>query len=343
MTEPSDQADGDGGFPPPSWVTTTCEHFDLGRPQRWRPVDGDTSNEIVRVVTSLGLFALKRMVANAATPAFESDLARACRVEQRALAAGVPMAEPIADRDSGLAMARVGDDLVRVHRWADGEPLVPATVTADDARAAGRLLALVHAAGRPAASVPAPPARFGDQFWALIVEHAARAQSPLAADLAAEHASLATLDDQLAQPTPAQWLCVDAHLSLGADQTLRRVDASLLALDWDDAGPVRAHQDTVATALRWARPGLDATEIVYARVKAFAAGFVQQGGELPHTVDPALGSVWIRDLLGSLAYNVQRAAAGNDVEIAVAQARSSLRAARDAVWALPDLLGLIVR
>ena len=232
---------------------------------------------------------------------------------------------------------------MRVHRWADGEPLVPATATPDDARAAGRLLAVVHAAGRRASVVPDPPARFGDHFWGLIVEQAARADSPLAADLAADQASLATLDDQLAQPTPAQWVCVDSHLDLDAENTLRRVDGSLLALDWDSAGPVRAHQDTVATALSWGRPGLDATEIVYARVKAFAAGYVQQGGELPHLVDPALGSLWVRDLLGALAYNVQRATAGHDVERALAEARQCLRAARDAVWALPDLVGLLVR
>ncbi|MBB4696099.1 hypothetical protein BKA14_006247 [Actinoplanes abujensis] len=97
------------------------ERFGLGRlegePVR---VPGGLSNELWRVRTGRGDFAVKRMVVNARLPEFVGNVEAAYAVEQRAWAAGVPMPEPVPV--DGRALVRVDGELYRVHRWVEGKP-----------------------------------------------------------------------------------------------------------------------------------------------------------------------------------------------------------------------------
>ncbi|MDG4824014.1 phosphotransferase [Asanoa sp. WMMD1127] len=106
-------------------------------------VTGGLSNEVWRVVTDTGAFAVKRMVLNADRPDFVGNVEASYAVERRAWQAGVRMPEPVPDPDTGRALATVDGSLFRVHRWLDGQPRAGTATDAAD------LLATIHAAGAP--------------------------------------------------------------------------------------------------------------------------------------------------------------------------------------------------
>ncbi len=195
--------------------------FALGRPVTpAEPVAGGLSNELWRVVTGRGVFAVKRMVANARHPGFTANVEASYAVERRAWAAGVAMPEPLPDPATGRALALVGGSPVRVHRWVDG------TAGAGSPGAAATLLATIHAAGRRRWAEAPAPAWHADR-WGPAIGALAR---------------------QVARP-PERVLVVDSHRDLDPKNTLRRGDGLLLAVDWDAAGPVCAVQEAAAVAL----------------------------------------------------------------------------------------------
>jgi hypothetical protein len=185
-------------------------------------VTGGLFNQVWRVVAGGGMFAVKRMVVNAGRPGFVDAVEASFAVEMRAWAAGIPMPEPVPC--GGRALARIADDgLVRVHRWVDGEPAVGTA-----AEALG-LLGRIHRAGRPRWGRPPVAAWRGDGWPADVRELARRVARP-----------------------PSRVLVVDSHGDLDRKNTLRRADGTLLALDWDAAGPVAAVHEAVGVALDWA-------------------------------------------------------------------------------------------
>ena len=123
-------------------IRSVAARLDLGRPVR-EPVrvPGGLSNELWRLDTDRGTFAVKRMVVNADMPSFVGNVEAAYAVERRAWGAGVAMPEPIADPATGRALARIDGALFRVHRWIEGE-----SGGGSPAEAAG-LLAAIQAAG----------------------------------------------------------------------------------------------------------------------------------------------------------------------------------------------------
>lgn len=155
-------------------IERAVERFGLGRleaePVR---VPGGLSNELWRVRTGAGEFAVKRMVINADQPQFVDNVEAAFGVERRAWDSGVPIPEPVAV--NGRALLRVDGDLYRAHRWVDGNA-GQATV-----RQAAELLAGIHAAGRGRLKdMPGTGwsgARWGDginQLARRVVEHPSR-------------------------------------------------------------------------------------------------------------------------------------------------------------------------
>ncbi|GAA2616819.1 hypothetical protein Adu01nite_30350 [Paractinoplanes durhamensis] len=244
--------------------------FDLGRPVG-EPVavPGGLSNELWRVTTSEGVFAVKRMVVNADHPDFVANVEAAFQIEQRAWQAGVPMPEPVVvpgddhapgeaghraseavarsaavpeagiavpesaaapefehgavGPGAGRALAAIGGSLFRVHRWVDGVSGSGAPVVA-----AARLLADIHAAGNPRWE-PAPDAGWNADRWgADLVELARRVRTG-----------------------GERMLVVDSHGDLDRKNTLLRADGTLMALDWDAAGPIGAVHEAVSLALDW--------------------------------------------------------------------------------------------
>lgn len=269
-------------------IGRVATRFELGQPVREpAPISGGLSNELWRLDTDHGTFAIKRMVVNANLPTFVKNIEAAFRIEQRAWAAGVPMPEPIVEPSSGHALARVDNALFRVHRWVDG------TTGAGSPVEAAELLARIHAAGQPRWT------RMPDQGWAV------DRWGPDLARLA-----------HRVESGPDRVLVVESHGDLDRKNTLRRADGVLIALDWDAAAPVAAVHEAVGVALDWsdAEPSLFAESIeayvrrsgvvVPAQPWVFAGWVAAQGGWLDfnatHRTDSTLHSTEVQTTLARL-------------------------------------------
>ena len=281
-------------------IERVARRFGLGRPAS-EPVrvSGGLSNELWRVATDDGVFAVKRMVVNADLPGFVDDVEAAFGVERRAWDAGVAMPQPVTVPRTDRALAEVDGSLFRVHRWVDGRP-----GTGSASEAAG-LIASVHAAGDPRWA-PAPDTGWAADRWG------------------AEVAALV----RRVRPGPGRALVVDSHRDLDRKNTLRTPDGVLMAVDWDAAGPVSAVHEAVGLALDWS--GDDAAVFaealraygelsgvdVPAEPWVFAGWVAAQGGWLDynatHRPDSPLGQA---EVTGTLA-RVHTLAAGLDVLLA---------------------------
>jgi len=262
--------------------------FGLGRVLR-EPVrvPGGLSNDLWRLDTDNGAFAVKRMVVNADLPTLVENVEAAFQVERRAWAAGVPMPEPVVEPSSGHALARLDGGLFRVHRWVDGEPGGGSPVEA------ATLLAGIHAAGEARCERRPSPSWVADRWGAELVRLTRRVASG-----------------------PDRVQVVDSHGDLDRKNTLRLADGTLMALDWDAAGPVGVLHEAVSVALDWsdAQPSTFAECIgAYARRSGvvvpaqpwvFAGWVAGQGGWLDynaaHRHDTARGRAEARTTLGRL-------------------------------------------
>ncbi|MEV4348501.1 phosphotransferase [Actinoplanes sp. NPDC049596] len=265
-----------------SVMEAVARRFGLGRleaePVR---VAGGLSNELWRVRTDRGVFAVKRMVVNADRPDFVGNVEGAYGVERRAWERGVPMPEPVPV--GGRALAEVDGGLFRAHRWVDGEPAAGTAVEA------ARLLAAVHAAGEPRLGAVAGEGWVADRWGSELVE----------------------LTGRVAQ-RETSGVIVDSHRDLDGKNTLRRRDGVLLALDWDAAGPISAVQEAAGVALDWS--GGDPAVFVSA-VRAYS-----QGSGLDVPAQPWIFGGWVAALGGWLDYNAAHGGRG-EVERTLASLR----------------------
>ncbi|WP_250031874.1 phosphotransferase [Paractinoplanes maris] len=239
-------------------------------------VAGGLSNEMWRVATSAGAYAVKRMVVNAGLPEFVENVEGAFLVEQRAWAAGVGMPEPIAEPGSGRALVRIDGELFRVHRWVSGRAVEDGKArgprTAGEVEEAATLLAGIHAVGRPRWAATPDDAWDGRRWSAEIGGLAERVQ---------QH--------------PGQMLIVDSHRDLDRKNALRGADGRLLALDWDAAGPTGAAHEAVAVALDWAGDDYDDF--------AAAVAVYRRSSGLVIDAEPWVFGGWVMALGGWLDYN----------------------------------------
>jgi hypothetical protein len=262
--------------------------FELGRPVgHAEPVPGGLSNDLWRLDTDRGAFAVKRMVMHADLPAFVENVEAAFLVEQHAWAAEVAMPEPVADPSTGRALARIDGSLFRVHRWVEAR-----TGSGSPGEVAG-LLASIHAAGR-ARWATLPGAGWTANRWG---------------------AELVRLTQRV-EGTPPRSVVVDSHGDLDRKNTLRGSDGVLMAVDWDAAGPVSAAQEAVSVALEWSDTDPNGfAEIIDAYVRGsgiavpaqpwvFAGWVAAQGGWLDANAarhgDTTLGAAEVETTLARL-------------------------------------------
>jgi hypothetical protein len=283
-------------------IERVARRFGLGRlvaePVR---VSGGLSNELWRVATDAGVFAVKRMVVNADLPGFVGDIEAAFGVERRAWEAGVAMPQPVAVPRTDRALAEVDGSLFRVHRWVDGRP-GPGSGSASEA--AG-LLASIHAVGNPRREAPPDTGWVADRWGADVVALARRVRAG-----------------------SGRVLVVDSHRDLDRKNTLRTPEGVLMAVDWDAAGPASAVHEAVGLAVDWS--GDDATAFaevlrayrdrsgvdVPAEPWVFAGWVAAQGGWLDYHAAHRPGSpLGQAEVTGTLA-RLRTLAAGLDVLLA---------------------------
>jgi hypothetical protein len=153
---------------------------------------------------------------------------------------------------------------VRVHVWEDG---TPGAGTPDEAAA---LLAAIHTAGAP---------------------HWADAEPPDPRTAAWAPPGLV----ERIPPPPARAVRVDGHRDLDRKNTLRRRDGTLLALDWDAAGPTTAVWEAVGVALDWA-------ELEPAGVRSVLAVYREAAG-ITVPAQPWVFGGWVSAACWWLEYN----------------------------------------
>lgn len=251
-------------------IERVARRFKLGRlvaePVR---VPGGLSNELWRLVTEDGSFAVKRMVVNADLPGFVENVEAAFEIERRAWAAGVAMPEPVEDPSTGRVLAAVDGSLFRVHRWIDGRPGTGSVV------AAARLLASIHAVGNPRWE-PAPDTRWiADRWGEDLVVLAQRVGS-----------------------MPELAVVVDSHRDLDRKNTLLSGDGVMMAVDWDAAGPVSAVHEAVGLALDWC----DTDVAVFVEAVRVYGGC----GGVAVPAQPWVFAGWVAAQGGWLDYNAAR-------------------------------------
>jgi Ser/Thr protein kinase RdoA (MazF antagonist) len=258
--------------------------FGLGTVRSATPVPGGLSNDLWRVDTDTGPYAVKVMRTNAGAPDFRSNVEAAYAVEQAAFDAGVPCPEPVPV--DGRCLVAVGPDLVRVHHWVEGRPVSPA----DWLEQAGALVVRIHAVAHHV-EAPLDDEPWGTEGWAGLAGHP-DVPAVLASRLHRHAGDLAELEER----TAATGLLVThagTHGDLDPKNTLV-VGGDLLALDWDAAGPRSIVREAVTVGLDWS------TDVAgFARVlTAYAAA-----GE-PVPAEPWVFGGWVSATAGWLAHNV---------------------------------------
>jgi len=240
-------------------IERVADRFVLGRPVGAPvAVNGGLSNEMWRLATDQGEFALKHMVANAGEPEFVGNIEAAFGIEQRAWSAGVPMTEPVPDPVTGGALAFVDDSFFRVHRWVDGE------VGVGPAAEAVALLARIHAVGLVR--------------WSTLAKVGWRAEG--------WGADLVELAQRVSGGSPDRVLVVDSHCDLDRKNTIRSLDGRLLAVDWVSREPTDVEGFGAAVNEYTRRTGI----AVPAKPWIFAGWVAAYGGWLDYNAKHRAGT-----------------------------------------------------
>lgn len=259
-----------------------AEAFNLGEPLDSSPVPGGLSNDLWRLETDTGTFAVKVMRANSSNPDFRGNIEAAYAIEGNAYQRGVLCPEPVG-LDDEHCLAEVSGELIRVHRWVGGQAV-------DGGRwleQAGSLVAQIHGAAEHfIAALDDEP--WDADGWASLGDHA-EMPADLAQTLRDAAPSLAQLEGMTTAPgleTPH----VNSHGDLDPKNTLA-VGDDLMALDWDAARPQPIVREAASVALDWST-NLDEFQRVIAAYK-------QRSGESVIAEPWVLGG-WVSALGGWL-------------------------------------------
>jgi Ser/Thr protein kinase RdoA (MazF antagonist) len=222
---------------------------------------------IWRFTTTSGTWAVKEAFDPPQEAAAQADVA----FQQAALAAGVPLPEPVLTRD-GAVLAEVagpnGPVVVRAYSWAD---LADGPVSASPVQAA-EVLGRIHALGVPGAD-PVDPWFIEPvlpQRWEELTVAATAGNAPWAATLVdlvprllAGYSTIAA-----ARHTPT----IRCHLDFNPQNVLLDRSGQPVVVDWENSGPASAEQE-LASAIAEFVPDP-------AQVPAFLAAYRSGGGSV---------------------------------------------------------------
>ncbi|HUP87321.1 MAG TPA: phosphotransferase [Acidimicrobiales bacterium] len=280
----------------PDLLETIAAHFDLGGIKA-PPVERHGGiNTLWRLQTNRGEFAVHEMavVADGVDPSVRCE--RAYALEMAAASAGVKIALPAADPQTGKACAwfrgLVGP--VVVHAWVDADPVRLGRTRIRTYEILGRSLAGIHGLEPdidPASPDPLERHPTADE-WRELADEGERLGSPWAQSIKTSADELA---DALAIVDEWDWAAGEAQVISHRDLTSANIldDAGIPALiDWEDAGLIAPGSEVGRTALdNFACDGvLDA-----AALRAFLAGY-GSARPLP-TVGSHWCSLWVRGLI----------------------------------------------
>ena len=262
-----------------------AEAFSLGAPIDSNQVSGGLSNDLWRLTTDTGTFAVKVMRANTSNPEFRGNVEAAYAIEATAYRRGVPCPEPVS-ADGVHCLAQVAGELVRVHRWVNGRAV-------DGSRwleNAGSLVAQIHGAAEPFnAALDDEP--WDADGWASLADHTEMPDG-LGQSLRDAAPDLAQLEGVTAA-SGLETLHANSHGDLDPKNTLS-VGDELIALDWDAAGAQPIVREAASVALDWSTSREEFKRVI--------AAYGDCGGvRLP--AEPWVFGGWVSALGGWLVYN----------------------------------------
>ncbi|MFJ9455307.1 phosphotransferase family protein [Kitasatospora sp. NPDC101447] len=282
-------------------------------------VHGGFANRMYRLDTDQGSFAVKEL--NLADRRLTYHVEDVFRFEQAAFAAGIPMPEPIS-----------ADHGTLVHRWAEGEKVPEAPVSAAYAFEIGGILARIHALDVAWPHVPAEDPTPRD--WPELAARALATGQPWADELASHvgtFLAIAHFVDTCERPGPV----VLTHRDIHPWNLLAR-EGRPVVLDWELSGMLDLSGELGSTALSLAKgPGLD--DIRPAVFRSVLDGYAAGGGALPPP-GPSWFVYTVGGWLGHTRWNVLRCLAGVEVGTGPDLALSH-ESARNGVHGLPELFG----
>lgn len=294
--------------------------FGLGAVRSAAPVPGGLSNDLWRVDTATGAYAVKVMRTNVDVPDFRSNVEAAYAVERTAFDAGVPCPAPVSVPVGDRCLADVGGELVRVHRWVDGRTAVSGERLED----AGALAARIHGVADHV-EAPLDDEPWDAAAWAGVADHPDM-PTDLASRLRRHARDLAALEAATAAPG-LHVAVTGTHGDLDPKNTLV-VDDVLLALDWDAAGPRSVAREAVAVGLDWST-----APSAFARV---LASYAASGGSVP--AEAWVFGGWVAATRGWLAHN---ASTRIDTPLGVAETTLALDRLLRLRASLPELVSVL--
>ena len=196
----------------------------------------------------------------------------------------MPCPEPIPVA-GGTCLADVAGDLVRGHRWVEGQPVEPGTWL----RQVGELPAQIHGVAEPFDVLHDEP--WDATRWSHLADHP-EIPLHLAQHLRRAAPRLAALEAATAA-RGLTTLHATSHGDLDPKNTLS-VGDTLIALDWDAAGSQPLFREAASVALDWSTDPIEFRRVI--------AAYGGAAGLLPPTEPWVLGG-WVSALAGWLVHN----------------------------------------
>ncbi len=263
-------------------VREALTRLDLGTPvTEPEPVAEAWSNDVLKVVTGRGTFALK-IFSPDLDEQQEAELRRGVDVESTVLRTGeVPMPAPVADPSSGstvieLAPSAAGSRrFVRAHEWVDGEACSHVPPSVEIVRDVGRSLGVIHALHLPGGDSSGIRPVDLDR-WQRAVAGARRRDLPWAEDLTACGPLVEELAIRLEQLRRERRPMRTSHRDMDPKNAVVRADGRVALTDWDHAGPVLAEVELVVAGSSFAGVSPDVDEDLF---REFVAAYRDAGGD----------------------------------------------------------------
>lgn len=287
----------------PTFATEAASWFGLGSVISIDAITEGFSHSVFQFETTGGMFALKRLNTSLSIGGNPYSIRIASKVEEAAIAGGVPAPEPVVD-GHGETVVQLGcGEWVRVHHWVHGRTRASELASGYEIEQAAGVLAQLHALRLPATEdvdVAVP------RNWADLASEARAANLPWATDLSE---MLDLLEVAMAWASDRPELPM---LSSHRDVYPRNVafsGRSIQLLDWDLAGPISIDEEVAVAAVEWS--GGIVAEADLGSIAAFV-GCYQRASGYELSVDRCLFSRWLTRQLRWLDHHVRQAVAQPD-------------------------------
>ena len=258
--------------------------FDLGRPTSpMTPVASGNINQIARLTTGRGTFAVKVMNPDPNDSGFVDHIERAFLFERAAFDAGIAAPRPVPTTDgrclATIPRAGAPDALVRVHEWVEGTALQQIVYPPPTATRIGEIIAGAHALRFLPGSDTGEWLRvFGAAHWDALAERIERSDYDWAWQYRAMLPYVAQLESLVIAARNESEAPIMGHRDADAKNFLQTPDGALILVDWDQAGPVLPQHELASLALRWG--GVVLGEPSALVVRAFVDGYRSGGGDV---------------------------------------------------------------